>query len=194
MTIPQGVAPSPDLPYRLKRDDTIKVAGVPFKRQLVYEIDVPLPLPSEGTMLFAVDAGFTISSILVRTSHAFEADAAYVLFDASDAELIGIVTARAGNTKQFPLTKPAIQANLDGPSTVLMKYTSGVEPTTGHLTIQISAEGRPSSTGAGIDANGDGVPDELAEQILPAPPFLPLESFDDFYGGYQAGVAGETEA
>ena len=62
MSTPTGVTPLvADL--QLMRDEIVKVAGVPFKRLLVYKLTVPLPLPPEGMALFAVTKGFTIGSV-----------------------------------------------------------------------------------------------------------------------------------
>ena len=57
--------------------------------------------------------------------------------------------------------------------------------------FQIAVSGPPSSgDGIFLDQNQDGVPDELAEEVLPYPSFEFAGTFDDFYAGYETGLSG----
>jgi hypothetical protein len=168
------------------------VAGVPFKRLLVYRLEVQLPLPeASGIALFAITKGFVIGSITTSTSHAFANDATYLMQDIADGETIGVVAVRAGEEGLLPMAVPDLPAGLGGPCRVLIQHLSGVQDSTGSLVFQISVSG-PPTTGDGItvDLNQDGVPDELAEEILPLPGFVLAESFDDFYAGFDTGMSG----
>jgi hypothetical protein len=174
------------------RDEIIKVAGVPFKRLLVYRLEVKLPLATTGGLaLFAITKGFTIGSITTSASHPFVNDAKYLLQDISDGETIGIVAVIGGEDGLLPMAIPDLPAGLGGPCRVMIQYLSGVQNTEGSLIFQISVNGPPSTEdGITVDLNQDGVPDELAEEILPLPGFVLMESFDDFYAGFNAGASG----
>ena len=85
MSTPTGVTPLvADL--QLMRDEIVKVAGVPFKRLLVYKLTVPLPLPPEGMALFAIAKGFIIGSITTSLTDQFVNDASYILQDIADGK------------------------------------------------------------------------------------------------------------
>ncbi len=191
MPTPIGVTPVVT-DSRLMRDEIIKVAGVPFKRLLVYKLTVDLPLPSTGGLaLFAITKGFTIGSITTSVSHQFANDAKYLLQDISDGETIGIVAVRGGEEGLLPMAVPDLPAGLGGPCRVLIQFLNGIQNTEGSLIFQISVNGPPSvEDGITVDLNQDGVPDELAEEVLPLPGFVLTESFDDFYAGFNTGVSG----
>ena len=105
MSTPTGVTPLvTDL--QLMRDEIVKVAGVPFKRLLVYKLTVPLPLPPEGMALFAIAKGFIIGSITTSLTDQFVNDASYILQDIADGENIGVVVARAGHEGLLPIAVP----------------------------------------------------------------------------------------
>ena len=181
--------------YTLLRDETTKMAGVPFRRLLVYRLEVPLPMVDKGVTLFSVQAGYTISSITIAASKAFKYDSSYILYDIADGETIGIAEVRAGHTGTLPMAIPDLPAGLSGPSTVYIRPSSGIQGTDGLLVFQISIYGPADITGSGlsVDINQDGVPDELAEELIPLPPFSVMESYDDFFIGYTAGVNGDNQ-
>ena len=190
MSTPTGVAPLvADL--QLMRDEIVKVAGVPFKRLLVYKLTVPLPLPPEGMALFAIAKGFIIGSITTSLTDQFVNDASYILQDIADGENIGVVVARAGHEGLLPIAVPDLPADLGGPSKIFIKPLDGIQDTDGTLVFQIAISGPPSSgDGIFLDQNQDGVPDELAEKVLPYPSFEFAGTFDDFYAGYETGLSG----
>ncbi len=192
MTSPTGVTPLvTDL--RLMRDEIMKVANVPFKRLLVYRLSVALPLPAEGMALFEITKGFSIGSITTSLDNQFVNDSTYVLQDVSDGETIGVVAVRAGDEGLMPMAIPDLPAGLGGPCKIYIKPLGGIQDQDGHLIFQISVNGPPSAGSgivAGTDLNQDGVPDELAEEVLPLPGFEFAGTFDDFFAGYQTGLSG----
>lgn len=192
MTSPTGVTPLvTDL--RLMRDEIVKIAGVPFKRLLVYRLQVALPLPAEGVALFEIAKGFTIGSITTSLDDQFVNDATYVLQDVADGETIGVVAVRGGEEGLLPIAVPDLPAGLGGPSKIFIKPLGGVQDQDGNLIFQISVSGPPDGSSGlviGVDENQDGVPDELAEEVLPFPQFEAAGTFDDFYAGYQTGLSG----
>ena len=190
MSTPTGVTPLvADL--QLMRDEIVKVAGVPFKRLLVYKLTVPLPLPAEGMALFAITKGFIIGSITTSLTDQFVNDATYILQDIADGENIGVVVARAGHEGLLPLAVPDLPAGLGGPSKIFIKPLDGIQDADGALVFQIAVSGPPSSgDGIFLDQNQDGVPDELAEEVLPYPSFEFAGTYDDFYAGYETGLSG----
>lgn len=190
MSTPTGVTPLvADL--QLMRDEIVKVAGVPFKRLLVYKLTVPLPLPPKGMALFAIAKGFIIGSITTSLTDQFVNDASYILQDIADGENIGVVVARAGHEGLLPIAVPDLPAGLGGPSKIFIKPLDGIQDTDGALVFQIAVSGPPSSgDGIFLDQNQDGVPDELAEEVLPYPSFEFAGAFDDFYVGYETGLSG----
>lgn len=192
MTSPTGVTPLvTDL--RLLRDEIVKVAGVPFKRLLVYKLTVALPLPESGVALFEIAKGFTIGSVTTSLDNMFQNDATYVMQDIADGETIGVVVVRAGEDGLLPMAVPDLPAGLGGPCKVFIKPLGGIQDDDGNLIFQIAVSGPPDA-GDGIvlgqDQNQDGVPDELAEEVLPLPGFEFAGTFDDFYAGYQTGLSG----
>lgn len=191
MSTPEGVTPVVTN-NRLLRDEVIKIAGVPFKRLMVYELTVSLPLPDEGMALFAVTKGFTIGSVTTSLSDQFLNDATYVLQDIADGETIGVVAVRAGHDGLLPVAVPDLPAGLTGPCKVFIKPLSGIQDQDGNLVFQISVSGPPDAGDGviGVDQNNDGVPDQLAEEILPVPGFEFAGGYDDFYAGYTTGLAG----
>ena len=202
MTDPTGVTPGVT-GYKLQRDEVVKVAGTPFKRLLVYKLEVALPLPPEGVTLFAIQKDFVINSITTAATDPFENDADYIMYDVADGEVIGIVEVRGGKQGTFPMAVPDLPANLKGPCKILIRPRQGVQDIDGNLVFQIALSGPPvagdgliivdnGGTVETVDLNEDGVPDELAEEVIPAPPYSPMETVDDFYAGYRAGLAGVT--
>ena len=140
MSTPTGVTPLvADL--QLMRDEIVKVAGVPFKRLLVYKLTVPLPLPAEGMALFAIAKGFIIGSITTSLTDQFVNDATYILQDIADGENIGVVVARAGHEGLLPLAVPDLPAGLGGPSKIFIKPLDGIQDTVGAMVFQIAVSG-----------------------------------------------------
>ena len=179
---------------QLLRDENVMLAGVPFRRLMVYRLEVALPLSPDGVSLFSISKSYTIGSITVASSHPFAADAAYFLFDIADGETIGVLSVRAGNEGTFPIAVPELPAGLSGPSNVFIKYAEGIQELDGNLIVQISVSGPPGiGDGLFVDVNEDGIPDDLAEVLLPLPPLTVLETYDDFYAGYNRGLAGTVD-
>ena len=190
MTDPNGVTPGVT-GYQLQRDEVVKVAGTPFKRLLVYKLEVALPLPSEGVTLFAIQKDFVINSITTAATDSFSNDADYIMYDVADGEVIGIVEVRAGRQGTFPMAVPDLPANLKGPCRILIKPREGIQDIDGNLVFQISLSGPPVAGDAiTVDLDENGVPDEIDGEVVPAPPWIPAEGIDDFYAGYKAGLAG----
>lgn len=170
----------------LLRDQTQSIDGVPFKRLLVYRLSVPLPVATTGISLFTVNHSFTITSVQTWSTEPFISDAAYGLYDVADGETVGIISVRDGQAGLHPIAIPDLPANLSGPSSLFLRLEKGRQAETGSLVFQIAVSG-PPSTVAAIDIDQNGVPDELAEVLLPMPPVAFLEEFDDFLAGYTAG-------
>ena len=110
MTDPTGVTPGVT-GYKLQRDEVVKVAGTPFKRLLVYKLEVALPLPPEGVTLFAIQKDFVINSITTAATDPFENDADYIMYDVADGEVIGIVEVR-GTQSQVNSTVVTVKDNI----------------------------------------------------------------------------------
>ena len=200
--IPLGVTPIVPS-YSLLRDEIVKMAGIPFKRLLVYRLTLPLPLPNSGVALFAIREHFVIGSITTSATDPFTSDANYAMTDVADGSLIGVVQVRAGRDGTFPVAVPDLPANLAGPARVTIRPLSGIQDVDGSVVIQISVSGPPLD-GAALalfDLNGDGIPDDLNRggipddlegDVVPIPPVAPEETADDFFAGYDLGVRGET--
>lgn len=184
--MPTSPTPTTGSSLKLLRDQTQSIDGVPFKRLLVYRLTVPLPIPAHGVSLFSVNRGFTITSVQTWSTLPFAADAAFGLYDVADGEIVGIISVRDGQAGLHPLTVPELPANLVGPAALLLRLEKGRQAETGNLVFQIAVSGPPSTSSA-VDLNQDGVPDELAETLIPLPPVAFLEVFDDFLTGYTAG-------
>ena len=192
MSTPDGVTPVVTN-NKLLRDEIIKVAGVPFRRLMVYELTVALPIAEEGMALFAITKGFTIGSITTFAGISFHDDCVYVMQDIADGETIGVVEVRAGNAGRAPMAVPDLPAGLGGPCKVFIKHINGIQMGTGSLVFKISVNGPPDladGIAPFVDENQDGVPDELAEEVLPLPGFEFAGSFDDFFAGYNTGLSG----
>lgn len=191
MSTPDGVTPIVTN-NKLLRDEIVKIAGVPFKRLMVYELTVPLPLDEGGLALFAITKGFTIGSITTTAGVSFHDDCVYVMQDIADGETIGVVEVRAGVEGLAPMAVPDLPAGLGGPCKVFIKHIDGIQMDSGTLIFKISVSGPPDMTDGLTfqDANQDGVPDDLAEEVLPLPGFEFAGSFDDFFAGYNTGLSG----
>lgn len=191
-TTPAGVTPVVTT-NQLLRDEIIKIAGTPFKRLMVYKLEVALPIPEQGMALFEIVQGFTIGSITTYAAQQILSESVYVMQDVADGETIGVVAVRAGEDGEAPMAVPDLPAGLGGPCKVFFKPLSGVQAESGSLYFQISVSG-PPVTGdgivVGVDLNQDGIPDDLAEEVLPTPGFEFAGTIDDFYAGYNAGLAG----
>lgn len=186
-----GAAPTVST-YALLRDEIQKVAGVPFRRLLVYKLEVPMPLSENGVTLFKVNSGFTIHSITISSTVRQVYDSSYILYDIADGETIGVAEVREGKAGLVAVAVPDIPAGLSGPSIIYIKPLDGIQSLTGSLVFQISIYGPTDILGDGVsvDLNQDGIPDELAEKTIPLPPFSIMETYDDFYAGYYAGING----
>lgn len=177
--------------YKLVRDDLKSIGDKPFRRTLVYRLVVPLPLAKEGVTLFSVAKNYTLHSITIQASKPFKGDANYILHDISDGETVGVVAVRAGKDGLFPIAVPDLPAGLTGPTKLYICFHSGTEPREGSLIIQVAVNGPPHlNTGLFVDLDGDGVPDDLAEVVIPLPPLSLPDTFDDFLFGYSRGLDG----
>jgi len=177
--------------YKLIRDDLKYIGEKPFRRTLVYRLVVPLPLAKEGVTLFSVAKNYTLHSITVKASKPFKGDASYILHDISDGETVGVVAVRAGKEGLFPIAVPNLPAGLTGPSKLYVRFHSGLEAKEGELVIQVAVNGPPHiNAGLYVDIDEDGVPDELAEIVIPLPPLSLPDTFDDFIYGYSRGMDG----
>ena len=155
-TVVDGVT-IPTNKYELLRDSIMYLAGLPFRRLLVYKIEVPLPLET-GVTLFKVNSGFTISEIQVSVSEPADDDAAYILYDISDGETIGIAEVRSFyKNGKLPLAIPAVPADLFGPCTLYTKFLNGLQPTSGTLDFRVTVYGTADALGDGVsvDLNQD---------------------------------------
>ena len=116
-----------------------------------------------------------------------------MLYDVSDGELVGVLEVRAGKVGVAAMSKPDLPAGLGGPSRLLLIPREGDHSNTrGTLIFQISVDGPPPKmTGIPpVDQDGNGVPDDVGEGVVPASPYIPAETFDDFLAGYNEALYG----
>ena len=179
--------------YRLLRDEVVKIAGKDHGRLLVYRVQTPFPIPEEGVALFAIKKGYLIKSITSCATDPLTNDADFILTDRADGEVIGVVEVRAGKRGTFPMAVPKLPADLHGPCRVHIQPREGVQDHDGEMVFQIAVSGPlTGSDGLSLDLDGDGIPDDVGENVVPLPPFVPSETFDDFMIGYNSGILGSN--
>jgi hypothetical protein len=139
---------------KLVRDDVIRIDGNPFRRLLVYRIEVsPIEAPID---LLLTNADYNIVSVVATSVTAFRQNASFELTDATDGETAGIIAVRAGHAGHCPIQVPSNPAKLDGPSRLRFTLAKGI-PSVGMLSFDIGISGP-------LDAG------DPSEGIIPLPP------------------------
>jgi len=119
---------------KLVRDDIIRIDGQPFRRLLVYRIEVD---PVEGQVdLLLTAADYNITSVAASVVVPFRQNAAFELIDVVDSESAGTIMIRAGHQGSAAIKPSPNPASLDGPSRLRLRKTQGT-PSAGVLRFDI---------------------------------------------------------
>jgi hypothetical protein len=175
------------LSYVKISDTTSTFNSAPFKRTLIYDLTLHTPVTNNVTV-FSVGANWTITNIIVSVPVVLSNDVVYGLYSYPDGNLVGVLKGQAGRkTFTFVPSVPAVK--MTGVFTLSISFAAGKESSS-NINIRLIISGPPDLTeSALLDVSpADGVPDNLAGVILPSPPSVISETFDDFHNAYLAAL------